>query len=90
MKPNEKVNKSQLAKRLGVSRPTVYKMISKMSKKDAQRVSNDSFICTALSNLPATSPQSIEQFLEWLEDNHCLSDEGKRLRLLIWERFIKE
>lgn len=84
------MNKSKLARTLGVSRPTLYKMLKEGSNEEIKNIYDQKYILTALSNLPAVSPIEIEEFLEWLDDNKCLSGEGKRLRKLIWEQFVKE
>lgn len=84
-----KTTKTKASKILGVSRPTLDKMLHN-SKLNVDTLIKSRLVLSAISNIPEAPPTRIDDFMEWLDDNDMLSEEGKELRSLIWKEFIQE
>jgi hypothetical protein len=88
------MNKSEQAKALGVSRPTLYKMIKVMGENSvnaqAEEKQRTNYVFEILREFNFISPYDIENFLEYLEDKKMLTDVGKKFRDDVWDIFIKE
>lgn len=82
------MNKTRTAQLLGVSRPTLDKMLKNGTK--ITTLVESRLVVSALSFFPTATPTQIEDFLEWMQDNRMLTEGGEELRHLIWEEFIKE
>lgn len=85
-----KVNLTKLAKDLGVSRPTLYKMTETDGLEYWVLQNEKQNLLNFLSLHNRFSPQELESVLEWLNDNGFLSKKGLQFRTKFWETLIKE
>lgn len=88
----KKLTKSQIAKNLGISRPTLDKKIKRGEEislpiLDAERMRMCIEFSATHKNI---TPQDLENVLEGLQDFGFLSKEGVRFRSNYWSLFIKE
>lgn len=88
----KKISKTQIAKNLGISRPTLYKKL-----KNGEKINNPSVeiedlkLCIHFSASRSTiSPKNLEEILETLQDYGFLNEDGIRFRSNYWGLFIKE
>jgi DNA-binding XRE family transcriptional regulator len=85
------LNKTKLSKKLGVSRPTLYKMIKEKTVPEYEMtIPMQSLVLKASSLCNKTSPSEIDSFLEFLGDNRMLNEDGKHFASVYWEIFIKQ
>lgn len=88
----KKISKTQIAKNLGISRPTLYKKIKNGEKINLPNLDIESHkLCIFFSARNShISPYDLENILETLQDFGFLNEDGVRFRSNYWELFIKE
>lgn len=86
------LNKTKLAKRLGVSRPTLYKMIKDGSEVVATdfNLEMQKLSITLSALLCNVAPSDTESLLEFLNDHGFLNTEGQKFHKNYWQVFIKD
>lgn len=88
----KKITKTKLAKNLGVSRPTLYKMLKNGENINSPQLTIQTqkqciFFSARNSHIP---PKDLENILEDLQDVGFLNDEGIRFHSIYWSLFVKE
>lgn len=88
----KKTSKTQMAKNLGISRPTLYKKLKNGDKINSPGVKiNDMKLCVHFSAVHnSINPIELENILESLQNYGFLNQDGIRFRSNYWELFIKE
>jgi DNA-binding XRE family transcriptional regulator len=88
----KKISKTQMAKNLGISRPTLYQRM-----KDGVDISTPELdiqtqkLCLKFSAIHSTiSPHELELILETLADFKLLNKDGIDFKSSYWELFIKD
>jgi len=88
------MNKTQQAKALNVSRPTLNKMIKVHGETfihlEAVREARKQNMYDFIRQYPHISVYDLENLLEHLDDKGFLSDDGSAFRNDLWETFIKK
>lgn len=89
------MNKTKTAKALGVSRPTLYKMIKSKDNKMLKLLKEENHEMEKLaiklqSEHPYVTPQDIEEILESLNDNKFFNENGRIFATTFWKIFIKQ
>jgi len=86
------MNKSQAARILGVSRPTLDKMIvdGENVLQQAENLQQIQNIIHPLSFLKNSTPNEVDDFLEYMSDKGYLSKAGSVFRKKFWAAYIKE
>lgn len=85
-----KTNLSKLAKKLSITRPTLYKKIQENGLDYWILESEKQNILNFMSLHNRFSPQELDSVLEWLSDNGCLSKNGEKFKEQFWNNLIKE
>jgi len=88
----KKLSKTEVAKQLGISRPTLYKRMKNGEKINLPTLDIESQkLCIHLSASNShISPEDIENILENLQDYGFLNADGIRFRSNYWSLFIKD
>lgn len=84
------INKTKLAKRLGVSRPTLYSRIKNGEVMEEVSFGFEKTAIKLAARQNNISPKDIEEILEFLSDYGYLNDEGRKFSSAFWRTFIKE
>ena len=87
----KRISKTQIAKQLGISRPTLYKKIKNGEKVTLPSLDIESQkLCIHFSaNHSHISPEDLENILETLADYKFLNTDGIKFRSNYWKLFIK-
>ena len=84
------LNKTKLAKRLGISRPTLYKRLQKGTVSEETDLAMEKLAVKLMSRQNHISPTDIDEVLEFLADYGHLTDEGRKFASSFWKLFIKD
>ena len=86
------MKKAKLARKLGISRPTLDKRLKEGNIKDIVDVDIETMkLCIKIQALhPSVNPQNMESILEFLSDMKFLSNEGRVFASQHWYLFIKQ
>ena len=87
-----KITKTEIAKQLNISRPTLYKKIKNGEAIDLPSLDIEAQkLCIHFSaNYNHISPYDLENILESLQDLGFLNEAGVRFRSNYWTLFIKD
>jgi predicted DNA-binding protein YlxM (UPF0122 family) len=88
----KKISKSEIAKQLNISRPTLYKKLKNGEKIELPELDTEAQkLCIHFSARNShISPIDLENILEDLQDYGLLNNEGIAFRSKYWQLFIKE
>lgn len=91
MSQNNKITKSEIAKQLGISRPTLDKRLKNGEKINLPSLDIESQkLCIHFSARNShISPEELDNILEDLQDYGFLNDDGIRFKSFYWQLFIK-
>lgn len=84
------MNKTKQAKRLGISRPTLYKKIKEGALKEQIDIEKEKLAIKLQAICLKSTPYEIDRMIEFLGDYNFLNDEGKQFASAFWRVFIKE
>ena len=85
------LNKTKLAKRLGISRQTLYNRAKQgVSFPEETNLAMEKLAVKLMARQNHISPTDVEEVLEFLSDYGFVNEEGRVFTSAFWELFIKE
>lgn len=86
------ISKSKLARKIGISRPTLDKLIANNDERVQMHfdIASQKLAIKLSARHIEVSPKNIESILEFLSDHRFLNKEGVNFAHNYWDLFIKE